>query len=607
MTASKTPSRPWRVSVLAAAFLLGFPAARAATVTATNTNDSGAGSLRAAVAAAGSGDTINFSVSGTIALTTGAISLSKNLTIDGTGQSVAVDGSNASGVFSVGSGATVFLRNLTISHGAATGTNGGAIVVGAGSTLTVDTCTLSASTTNGSGGALANFGTTTFTNATISGNFTSAGGGGAVYNAGTMTVSGTTVVNNSAPNDGGAFLNDSTGTLTIANSAFSGNSANANGGGGGALANVGAATITGSTFSGNSAVGYGGAIRADASGAPGFGKLDVVNSTFAGNVSNGSAGGGAIASVNAGAVRLFNVTVASNSATGTSFGGGLYVGGGTTLQSQNSILSGNAAPAGNGQDCIGTISSQGYNLVSNLEACTISGTTTGNVTGSAASLGALANNGGPTQTMVLNAGSPAIDAGNPAGCVDQNGAALTVDQRGFTRPSNGRCDMGAFEVQVAAPPASLSVSKSAPASVVSGQNLMYTLTYGNTGGTAATSVVLRDTVPSGTTFVSATGGGTLSAGDVVWNVATLGAGVTGQTVSFTVIVNAASGTVSNAAYSIVANGISSVAGSAVATSVQPAGGGGGAAAAVPALTPLALAGLSIALGAAGLAALRSRN
>ena len=60
-------------------------------------------------------------------------------------------------------------------------------------------------------------------------------------------------------------------------------------------------------------------------------------------------------------------------------------------------------------------------------------------------LGPLQNNGGPTQTHALLAGSPAIDASDPGGCRDSLGAPLLTDQRGFPRPVVG-CDIGAFEV-----------------------------------------------------------------------------------------------------------------------------------------------------------------
>ena len=66
-------------------------------------------------------------------------------------------------------------------------------------------------------------------------------------------------------------------------------------------------------------------------------------------------------------------------------------------------------------------------------------------------LGPLKNNGGPTQTHALLAGSPAIDAGDPSGCRDSQGALLATDQRGFARHVDGnndgiaRCDIGAVE------------------------------------------------------------------------------------------------------------------------------------------------------------------
>ena len=112
------------------------------------------------------------------------------------------------------------------------------------------------------------------------------------------------------------------------------------------------------------------------------------------------------------------------------------------------------------------------------------------------------------------------------------------------------------------------MSKSAPASVSSGAQLTYTITYGNTGGAAASSVVIKETLPAGTTFVSATGGGIQSGGVVTWNVGAVGAGVTGQTVSFTVSVTATSGDIVNGNYTIEGTGISPIFGPPVTTTVQ---------------------------------------
>jgi uncharacterized repeat protein (TIGR01451 family) len=113
----------------------------------------------------------------------------------------------------------------------------------------------------------------------------------------------------------------------------------------------------------------------------------------------------------------------------------------------------------------------------------------------------------------------------------------------------------------------LTISKSAPSTVSPGASLTYTLTYGNNGDASATNVVIEDVVPAGTTFLSATNGGQLSEGSVIWNIGTLGAGVTGQTVSFTVRVDATSGTVNNASYTIRAESVSPVSGAPVSTTI----------------------------------------
>ncbi len=95
-------------------------------------------------------------------------------------------------------------------------------------------------------------------------------------------------------------------------------------------------------------------------------------------------------------------------------------------------------------DCAGTLTSQGFNIVSTPN-CTI----TGPFSQVDPLLGPLQNNGGPTLTHALLSGSPAIDAGETPNCTDNLGAPIATDQRGLQRPANGgislRCDIGAFE------------------------------------------------------------------------------------------------------------------------------------------------------------------
>src|SRR5207248_4106673 len=144
---------------------------------------------------------------------------------------------------------------------------------------------------------------------------------------------------------------------------------------------------------------------------------------------------------------LANATLAGNSASATA-GGGVF-NNGSTLQSADSIIAQNTSGSGGG-NCAGTgtqsFQSLGYNLEDDSDkTCNFVGT--GDIINSNPGLGSLQDNGGPTLTRRLLAGSPAIDAGNPSGCLDTFGSLLTTDQRGA--PRVGRCDIGAYE---ASPP-----------------------------------------------------------------------------------------------------------------------------------------------------------
>jgi predicted outer membrane repeat protein len=245
-------------------------------------------------------------------------------------------------------------------------------------------------------------------------------------------VSNSTLSGNTSANKGGAILNRNGGTLTVNDSTFSGNSAI---GDGGAICNDGTLEVNRSTFSGNSVSGNGnngGAIRNGSTGT-----ATVSNSTFSGNSAGG--GGGGISNVQ-GTLEVRNSTLSGNGAFGTDqfAGGGIgNVFGGVTLK--NTIV----ANSTSGGDCFnfGILTDGGYNLVEDGSCLTAATSLSGDPL-----LGPLANNGGPTQTMPLQDGSPAIDAipDGTNGC----GTDITQDQRGVSRPQGSACDIGAYEVEV---------------------------------------------------------------------------------------------------------------------------------------------------------------
>lgn len=156
------------------------------------------------------------------------------------------------------------------------------------------------------------------------------------------------------------------------------------------------------------------------------GAVYCVNSTIAAN-------GGAGIRAEKGSIDTANCSIAHNRGAGLEAGGG-------EVSAHNTLL------ADNLRACDGTVTSKGYNL-SDDQSCNFAAA--GDVQNPDARVGPLAANGGPTQTVALTGGSPAIDAGDPSGCIDDGGRLLTVDQRGTRRPAGGRCDIGAYEQPVA--------------------------------------------------------------------------------------------------------------------------------------------------------------
>jgi hypothetical protein len=237
-----------------------------------------------------------------------------------------------------------------------------------------------------------------------------------------LTLSRVTIRNGSGGIGGGVVNEGSSSTLTINKSTLSGNQSRNYGGG---IFNGGTLTINNSTLSGNLARSGGGIYSLG----PGT-LVTINNSTLSGN---GATFGGGI--LNGGTLAVSNSTLSGNGSGGIANGKG-----NATLQ--NSIVANSS-----GGNCSGTMTSDGYNLSSD-NTCNFSGT--GDLNNTDPVLGQLGNYGGPTQTIPLLSGSPAIDAGNPGGCTEGRGHLLKTDQRGKPRPDKedtGGCDMGAYERQ----------------------------------------------------------------------------------------------------------------------------------------------------------------
>jgi hypothetical protein len=239
------------------------------------------------------------------------------------------------------------------------------------------------------------------------------------------TISGLTISGGYATFGGGIFNH---GTLLLNNDTLSGNTATNNGGG---IFNVAAMTILDSTISDNRATYNGGFCEFGA-------QTTIINSTVSGNVA--SQNGGGIG--NSGPLTVISCTISGNSA--PDFASGIDCR--STISVQDTIIAGNTGAPDFSDYYGGMLTDKGYNLVGSGGS---EWTGPGDILNPSGSLGLgpLQNNGGPTQTMALLPGSPAIDAGSNALAVDSSGQPLTTDQRGFPRIVNGTVDIGAFEVQ----------------------------------------------------------------------------------------------------------------------------------------------------------------
>lgn len=361
--------------------LLPAPIAQATDLTVTNNNDSGPGSLRNAISLASSGDTILFSLAPPAVITLSSqLEITKSLVISGPGESLlTISGNNTTRVMTVSTGITLSLLGVTIANGNTSGFGGG-IYNSPSSTLILTNTRFLSNTATLDGGGISNRGTIKVTNSTLSNNRVTS-----------------SILNNGCVGGGG--ICNYNATATIENSTLSRNDASGFNSSGGAIAHVlSSLTIQNSTFFSNSAAYVGGGIAS-------IGFVTVTNSTFSSNSAVSSGGG--FSMVPFGSVLLRNTIIADN------------------------------APGGN---CNGTFTNGGNNIDSGSTCGWTS--TNGSMSNTDPLLAPLANNGGPTMTMALLFGSPAIDGVtyNPP-C---NGSPLK-DQRGFVRPFGLRCDIGSYE------------------------------------------------------------------------------------------------------------------------------------------------------------------
>ena len=411
-------------------FLISISLSNAATFNVTNTNDAGSGSLREAIGLANANpdaDVINVNVTGTVNLSSQLPAITESVTINGNGL-VLDGGSNNYRVMEI-SGGTVVLNNLTVQNGTlpnAPGDNyGGGVYISAG-TVSISNCSIIDNVNN------------------------DAAGGGLAVTGGSVSLNSSNVSDNTssanyAGNGGGIYIGSS-GLLSINNCTISGNSSpySLNVGGGG-IFNRGEIQIRNSTISENSAGYAGGGIVNYTAGV-----IEIVNSTISGNTAGNTAGGILHSGAGNPNTKIYNCTISGNSSSVQGAGCHIDVYGEVTVK--NTIITGNTGAYDvHKASSPWSITDQGYNIIGeqdgnyfNAATDILWSGTQWERNGSALAnqnlnlAAALADNGGPTQTLAITAGSFAIGAGFPD---------LTTDQRNYQRlnpPTIGAYEYGAI-------------------------------------------------------------------------------------------------------------------------------------------------------------------
>ena len=325
-------------------------------------------------------------------------------------------------------------RNVTITDNEATSGTGGLGVYGSSPEVTILNSRITRNTSEEAHGGINHQGTgerSLIRGSIISRNRGASGGGLYLWPQSELRIMKSTFSRNRTELYGGGIFSQES-DLSVKKSTLTGNKSINVGRGGGMGILGGEVTISRSAFTGNSSVQGGGGLYIDqGEGAPP--NVSIDNSTFANN--SAAVWGGGISSAGNAATTLQGVTVARNEVTGGGGeGGGLWVSNGTFTVDNSLIALNRVALSGAGSDCYGTFVSDDNNLLSTIEDC--SGfTQPGDVVDPHPRIRELADNGGPTKTVALRSGSPAIG--------EAGADAPNRDQRG--RKRGAQKDIGAFE------------------------------------------------------------------------------------------------------------------------------------------------------------------
>lgn len=382
------------------------------TVDTVSDNPADGLTLREAITDAAPSDSVIFSVSGTITLSS-EIAIAKALTIDGAGQNITISGGDAQRIFHTsGSSNTITLRNLALTNGYASSTNDDALggaVYNADAALTLEYCTVKDSVAEVTA---------------ADGNTDNAMGGGIASEGGSLTLRHCSIQSNTAQTTGGTAsrLQAYGGAIYI-------------GSGSSIIENT---TVAGNTATGGTSDSDGGGLHINTNGT-----VTITNSTISGNACNDMGGG---IFVDNATVNIYNTTITNNIAD-SGDAGGIQVETPSNVNLYSCIVLG-AATGYEIESRVDGALTMDYCLYNvnnvNLGADIPAVIETTCVSADDAQLGVLSNNGGYGSTHRPLPTSPAVNAG-------ANPLSLATDQNGNTRVQGAQADIGSVEINPNAP------------------------------------------------------------------------------------------------------------------------------------------------------------